>query len=122
MAGIVAAASLFIGLPVLGFVVVRLCPGVLGWRRGEVVVADTLAETPINQELAGLKGRYGKTISALRPAGVVDFDGKRVDSLSEGILIEPGQWVRCIDVQAGKVIVRPVERPRLEDLETAILK
>jgi membrane-bound serine protease (ClpP class) len=85
------------------------------------VVADTVAELPHNLELVGLKGRYGKTISALRPAGVVDFDGRRVDSLSEGMMVEPGQWVRCVEVQAGKVIVRPAERPRLEDLETEIL-
>jgi hypothetical protein len=35
-------------------------------------------------------------------------------------MIEPGQWVRCIDVRAGKVIVRPVERPPdLGDLEVS---
>jgi len=27
--------------------------------------------------------------------------------------------VRCVDVKAGKVIVRPVEKPNLNDLEAA---
>ena len=54
---------------------------------------------PVNLELEQLRGRYGKTLSALRPAGVTDFDGRRVDTMSEGTLIEAGQWVRCIDVQ-----------------------
>jgi membrane-bound serine protease (ClpP class) len=80
----------------------------------------TLASIPVNLELEQLRGRYGRTLSALRPAGVVDFDGRRVDTITEGIMIEPGQWVRCIDVQAGKVIVRPVDKPPdLGDLETS---
>jgi membrane-bound serine protease (ClpP class) len=72
---------------------------------------DTLANLPVNLELEQLRGRYGRTISALRPAGLTDFDGRRVDTITEGMMIEPGQWVRCIDVQAGKVIVRPVDKP-----------
>ncbi len=119
--GLLTFAGLFIGVPLVGGAIVRFWPGVLPWRRGQEVVADTVAELPIIQELAELKGRYGKAISSLRPAGVVDFDGRRVDSISEGMMIEPGHWVRCVDVQAGKVIVRPVDRPRLEDLETAIV-
>jgi membrane-bound serine protease (ClpP class) len=80
----------------------------------------TLASTPINQELEQLRGHYGRTLSDLRPAGVTDFDGRRVDTITEGIMIEAGQWVRCVDVQAGKVIVRPVDKPPdLGDLEAA---
>jgi membrane-bound serine protease (ClpP class) len=78
----------------------------------------TLASTQVNQELDQLRGHYGKTLSDLRPAGVTDFNGRRVDTIAEGIMIEAGQWVRCIDVQAGKVIVRQVEKPPdLGDLE-----
>ena len=78
----------------------------------------TLATTPVNLELEQLRGHYGKTLSPLRPAGVVEFDGRRVDTITEGIMIDAGQWVRCIDVQAGKVIVRPVDKPPdLGDLE-----
>jgi membrane-bound serine protease (ClpP class) len=72
---------------------------------------ETLAGLPGNQELERLRGRYGQTLSWLRPSGVTLFDGQRVDTMSEGDLIEPGQWVRCIDVKAGKVIVRVVDKP-----------
>ena len=48
-------------------------------------------------------------------------DPKRVDTMSEGTLIEPGQWVKCIDVKAGKVIVRQVDKPPdLGSFETAV--
>jgi membrane-bound serine protease (ClpP class) len=67
------------------------------------------------------KTRMGKRLFLTGPEedhGVTDFDGRRVDTITEGIMIEAGQWVRCIDVQAGKVIVRPVDRPPdLADLE-----
>jgi membrane-bound serine protease (ClpP class) len=80
--------------------------------------ADTLASMPGNLELEDLRGRFGQALSALRPAGVVDFDGRRVDTVTEGMMVEEGQWVRCIDVKSGRVIVRPVDKPpRLEDLE-----
>jgi membrane-bound serine protease (ClpP class) len=47
----------------------------------------------------------------LRPSGVVDFDGKRIDTLTEGFPVDAGAWVRCIEVKAGKVIVRQVDGP-----------
>jgi membrane-bound serine protease (ClpP class) len=71
----------------------------------------TLATSPAAQELEQLRGRFGRTISWLRPAGVTDFDGQRIDTISEGPMIEPGKWVQCIDVQSGKVIVRQVSGP-----------
>ena len=74
---------------------------------------------PVNMELEQLRGRLGRTLSSLRPAGVTDFDGRRIDTITEGMMVDAGQWVRCIDVKAGKVIVRPVQAPRLEDLESA---
>lgn len=81
---------------------------------------ETMANMPVNLELEQLRGRFGRTVSALRPSGTADFDGRRVDVLSEGALIEPGEWVRCIDVKAGRVIVRQVEKPPdLGDLDTA---
>jgi membrane-bound ClpP family serine protease len=81
---------------------------------------DTLATMPGNMELEQLRGRFGRTVSALRPCGITEFDGRRVDTLTEGGMIEPGQWVRCIDVQAGRVVVRPVDGPPdLGNLDTA---
>ena len=81
--------------------------------------ATTVADLPAVAELDSLKGHIGKAMSVLRPAGVVDFEGRRVDCLSEGILIEADTWVRCIAVRAGKVIVRPIDRPEVSDVDTA---
>ncbi|MCS6849569.1 MAG: NfeD family protein [Gemmataceae bacterium] len=77
----------------------------------------TVANMPVNLELEQLRGRIGRAVSALRPAGVAEFDGKRIDVITQGVMLPPGTWVRCIDVKAGKVIVRATERPTLNDLE-----
>lgn len=82
----------------------------------------TIATMPVLLELEQLRGKIGRTLSALRPAGVVDFDGRRIDTITEGMMVEPGQWVRCVDVKAGRVIVRPVDKIDPGGLENAIYR
>lgn len=79
----------------------------------------TVARMPVIAELEQLRGRFGRATSPLRPSGAVDFDGRNIDCISEGLPIEAGSWVRCIDVRTGKVIVRQVDEPKLSDLENA---
>src|SRR5262245_53200129 len=38
----------------------------------------TLAQMPVNLELEQLRGRFGRAISDLRPAGAAEFDGRRI--------------------------------------------
>jgi len=77
-----------------------------------------VASMPANVQLEQLKGRMGKTISPMRPSGIVEFDGKRIDCVTEGMMLEVDEWVRCVDVKSGRVIVRKIDKPNLEDLES----
>jgi membrane-bound ClpP family serine protease len=79
----------------------------------------TVAQMTGNAELGSLKGKFGRTISPLRPSGVAEFDDRRVDVITEGMMVSAGEWVKCVEVRAGKVIVRPAEKPPLSDLENA---
>jgi len=121
--GVITLVCVFIALPLLGGLLFHYWPktrvGKQFFLNGPEEDA-TIASMPVNTELEALRGRFGRATSALRPAGVVEFDGKRIDTITEGMMVDPGQWVRCIDVKAGKVIVRPVDKPDLGDLETAI--
>ena len=74
----------------------------------------TVAAMPANAQLELPKGRIGRTVSPLRPAGIVEFEGKRIDCVTEGMMIDSNQWVRCIDVKAGRVVVRRIDKPNLE--------
>jgi membrane-bound serine protease (ClpP class) len=119
--GIVTLVAVCAGLPVFLSVLLHYWPKTRMGRRMYLAGPDedaTVASMPVNLELEQLRGRYGRAVSALRPAGVTDFDGKRVDTITEGMMVEPGQRVRCIDVRAGKVIVRPVDAMDLGTLES----
>jgi membrane-bound serine protease (ClpP class) len=111
-------------IPILGPILIHYWPRTSLGKRFVLTGTqedDTLANMPVNLELEQLRGRYGRTVSALRPSGVTDFDGRRVDTISEGSMIEPGQWVRCIDVKSGRVIVRQVDKPPdLADMEDIV--
>jgi membrane-bound serine protease (ClpP class) len=82
---------------------------------------DAVANMPATIELERLRGRFGRTVSALRPCGVVDFDGKRVDTMTDGEMIASNHWVRCIDIKGGRVLVRAVAAPPdLGTMDTAL--
>jgi membrane-bound serine protease (ClpP class) len=123
MVGMVTLVAVLIAVPVIGGMMLHYWPRSRMGRRfflNSPVQDATIASMPVHLELEALRGRFGRTVSPLRPSGVVEFDGRRIDSLSEGMLIEPGRWVRCIDVRTGKVIVRVVEKPDLKDLEDGL--
>jgi membrane-bound ClpP family serine protease len=64
---------------------------------------DLSAERPDLGRLVGLRGR---ALTTLRPSGMVDFDGRRLDGIAEQGLIPPGSAVTVIRVQSGRLIVR----------------
>ncbi len=53
-----------------------------------------------------LMGAVGKTITQLRPAGIANFGGARVDVVSDGELIDPGTEVIVTRVDGNRVVVR----------------
>jgi len=119
-AGMMVLVAVFIALPLMLTFLGHYWPRSAMGRQFILTAGDehaTVASLPGNQDLEQLRGRIGRTLSALRPAGAVDFDGRRIDAITEGMMVDPGQWVRCIEVKVGKVIVRPVEKPNLGDLE-----
>ena len=45
-----------------------------------------------------------------------------INPMTEGEMIDANQWVRCIDIKGGRVIVRSVEKPPdLGEIDTALL-
>lgn len=106
-----AVVGLCLGVPAMTYVVMT------GYRRLALKSALTTPEgagpaapaADFGTDLSALRGRTGKAASPLRPAGVAVFDGRRVDALSEGALIDAGTWVRCVGVRGAAVVVRPAE-------------
>lgn len=112
--GMLALMGVLAGLPLMAVLLFKIWPKTPLGRHLLLTKPRpdaTVAAMPLHQEMEKLRGRIGKTLAPLRPAGVADFDGRRIDVITEGMMVDGGQWVRCIDVRAGKVVVRPVEKP-----------
>jgi membrane-bound ClpP family serine protease len=59
--------------------------------------------------IAGLLGRIGRVITPLRPVGMCDFEGKRVECVSESGYVSKGQMVKVIRVEGTQLTVRVVD-------------
>ena len=63
----------------------------------------------IDAEQPELLNQTGTAYTQLRPAGTALINGRRVDVVTEGALIERGTPVKVIKVEGMRVIVRAVE-------------
>ena len=59
-------------------------------------------------------GRTGTALSPLRPAGIAEIDGVRVDVVSDGGFIDAGTPIEVTRVDGNRIVVRR-SLPRQED-------
>jgi len=53
-------------------------------------------------------GKRGRASSPLRPAGIAEIDGQRVDVVSDGELIDAGQFIEVSRVDGNRIVVRRI--------------
>lgn len=53
-------------------------------------------------------GKEGIALSELRPSGVIEIEGNKLDALSEGSYISKGSKIKVVKVEGSKIIVRRV--------------
>lgn len=56
-----------------------------------------------------LIGKTGIAITPLRPSGIGDFEGERIDIVTEGNFINSGEPIKIVDVEGVRVIVREMD-------------
>lgn len=66
-----------------------------------------------SHRLDHLIGQFGRALTPLRPSGMVDFDGRRLDGISEEGLIPSGSLVQAVRVRSGQLIVREASEESL---------
>jgi membrane-bound ClpP family serine protease len=67
---------------------------------------DAIPDTP---ELRDLLGAEGLVLTPLRPVGICDFSGQRVECVAEGGYVDKGKKVKVIDVESTQLTVRVIE-------------
>ncbi|MGH8728530.1 MAG: NfeD family protein [Burkholderiales bacterium] len=60
-------------------------------------------------------GKKGRASSALRPAGIAEIEGERVDVVSDGELIDAGQLIEVTRVDGNRIVVRQVAHIKQEE-------
>ena len=60
------------------------------------------------EDLAVFMDKEGTATTVLRPAGIADFEGVRLNVSSEGDYLPAGTTVRIIKVEGAKILVRAV--------------
>ena len=71
-----------------------------------LVLKDTLAKPEENFE--ALVGIEGVAVTPLRPAGMAELAGRRVDVVTDGVFVEKGRAVRVVAVEGARVVVAPI--------------
>lgn len=62
----------------------------------------------INAERPDLLNKSGTAYTNLRPSGTALIDGRRVDVVTEGALIEKGSPVKVVAIEGMRVVVRGI--------------
>lgn len=81
---------------------------------------ETTAEGYIaSAEMDVFVGREGETITPLRPTGLAEFDGIRLNVVSEGEYIPKGISVRVQVTDGSRVVVRRIEAVETQGAQSA---
>jgi membrane-bound ClpP family serine protease len=113
-------AALVVLVPLTAALALHLFPKTpMGrWLLLKPPTPDEVAPEPSGPRLEHLIGQFGRALTPLRPSGLVDFDGRRLDGLAEEGLIPRGALVRAVQIRGGQLVVRPASEAVLEDFST----
>lgn len=91
-------------------------------RAARRLVLDSTASRDWKAPAAGLDsllGEEGVAISPLRPAGIVEIAGRRVDVVADSEFLDAGQPVRVSEVEGTRIVVEAVsgQEPMADEAE-----
>ncbi len=106
-----AMLRLFIALIGLGVSVALFAKLFAKTRLGKQLVLQSATDATsgyVTAQSTDLVGKRGQATTPLRPAGIAEIDGKRIDVVSVGELIERGTSIEVVRVDGNRVVVRAV--------------
>lgn len=108
--GLVFLAIIIVCLPVTICWAFKLLPKT---AIGKKTILQPVVETPQERGKAGisdqpfdiLKGKSGKTITALRPGGIAEIDGQRYSVMAKGEMIDSNTEIVVIEIEGNSILV-----------------
>ena len=114
--GVVLVGMHFGALTAVGvlLVLIAILAVLISWLLRQVVHGKSNSELflkdksdyELHEDMQVLVGRTGVTTSVLRPAGIGDFVGVRLNVVTEGGFIEKGEPIEIVRVDGSKIVVR----------------
>ena len=81
-----------------------------GGKRSDLFLQERDDLRTQQEDMKVLVGKSGTTTSVLRPAGIGDFDGVRLNVVTEGGFIEKDMPIEIVRVDGSRIVVRPISK------------
>jgi len=102
-------------LAVLGAALALVLQSASKGRLAKHIVLDSTVDDDVRfsatDDLSYLVGSEGRTLSVLRPSGIADFNGVRLDVVSEGEYIPKGTLVFIDKIEGNRIVVKRKQVP-----------
>lgn len=100
-----------LGIPTLLIVSFRLFPKTSIGRHMILSGPESHPEPATRSARDDLIGKTGTTLSTLRPSGIAEFGGERLDVITRGEMVDAGTAVLLIETRGNRFIVRQADLP-----------
>jgi membrane-bound serine protease (ClpP class) len=67
------------------------------------------------EDLSALLGTKGTAVTVLRPAGLAELGGRRLDVVTRGEFLEKGSPLEVVETAGGRIVVRACPDPALPE-------
>lgn len=108
-----AAAGLCVTLAALALAAISISISIRSAAKGKIARSALFLKGEVppkdTEEQEAFLGREGVALTALNPVGIGDFDGVRLNVLSEGNYVEKGKKIKVIQVDGTHIMVREIE-------------
>lgn len=76
------------------------------WIAQKLTISKDLSDShATSDDLEKLRNMNGVTLCKLHPGGFAKINGKKIDVITQGEMIEEGENIRVIDIESNRVVV-----------------
>jgi len=101
-----------LGISIIGFfLLVKYIPSTRTWRKFVLSTEQKkeLGYTVGTKDLKRLTEKEGIAITPLRPSGIVEVNGKKLNALTRGEYVDSNTKIKIISVEGNKIVVEAVD-------------
>jgi len=105
-----------LGVSIIGLLLlIKYIPSTRTWRKFVLSTEQKkeLGYTVGTKDLTRLNGKEGIAITPLRPSGIVEVNGKKLNALTQGEYVDSNTRIKIISVEGNKIVVEAVNVSKL---------